>query len=214
MATLLLGIPAVTVFLDDTLVATADVETHKKGVQEVFSRLQEAGLCLNFRKCSFFQKEIEYLGYKISKQGISPLKGKIEAVTEAPQPRNIPELRSFLGSINYYGRFIDGLAHKLQPLFACLEKEKFHWSEKCTEVFKKIKKELTSDSVLVHFDPKKPIVVTCDASPYGISAVPRTEWEMASTTQFVLPVGRSQPQKSGIRREGSARNYIWSKKIL
>lgn len=96
MATLLLGIPGVMVFLDDTLVATADVETHKKRLREVFSRLQEAGLYLNFRKCSFFQKEIEYLGYKISKQGISPLKCKIEAVKEAPQPRNIPELRSFL----------------------------------------------------------------------------------------------------------------------
>ncbi|XP_046595336.1 uncharacterized protein LOC124294411 [Neodiprion lecontei] len=96
---------------------------------------------------------------------------KIKSVKDAPKPKDVSELRSFLGSINYYGRFIENMAQKLRALYECLEKDKFEWTEVCDKTFEKIKRELVSDKILAHFDPQKQTVLTCDASPYGISAV-------------------------------------------
>ncbi|XP_046424706.1 uncharacterized protein K02A2.6-like [Neodiprion fabricii] len=96
---------------------------------------------------------------------------KIKSVKDAPKPKDVSELRSFLGSINYYGRFIENMAQKLRALYECLEKDKFQWTEVCDKTFEKIKRELVSDKILAHFDPQKQTVLTCDASPYGISAV-------------------------------------------
>lgn len=88
MSTLLLGMTGVIVFLDDILVATSSFEMHVKRLREVLSRLDESGLHINFEKCNFFQTEVKYVGYRITAKGIFLLKNKIEAVKEAPIPRD------------------------------------------------------------------------------------------------------------------------------
>lgn len=140
MATLLLGIPGVVVFIDDILIAAKDIETHTSAVKQVLTRLRDAGLRLKFEKCQFFQREVKYLGYRINEGGLHPLEEKIKSVANAPIPQDITQLRSFLGGVNYYGRFMSNLAHKLRPLYDCLETDNFEWTEECTQAFKNIKK--------------------------------------------------------------------------
>ncbi len=97
---------------------------------------------------------------------------KLRAVAEAPQPKDVSQLRSFLGFINYYNRFLQNLATVLHPLNALLQAgKKWMWSKQCTQTFQEAKKLVMSDTVLTHFDPHKPLRVACDASPYGIGAV-------------------------------------------
>ena len=94
------------------------------------------------------------------------------SVSEAPRPTNVTEVKSFLGMVNFYGKFIPDLASKMRPLYELLKDgQDFVWSADCEKAFCLAKEELMSKRVLVHFDPKKEIVLSVDASPYGLGAV-------------------------------------------
>ena len=167
-----MGIPGVVIYIDDIIVTAPNKKLHLERVREVLKRLNDAGLKLNFSKCKFLQHEVIYLGYRIDKEGIHPIKRKIEAVQKALPPKNVSELRSFLDSVNYYARFIPKIPTRLRPLYDCLEKQRgFCWTNDCKKAFNEIKTHLISEQFLVHFDPNKQLVLTCDASPVGISAV-------------------------------------------
>eukprot|EP00731_Ephydatia_muelleri_P014454 Em0008g174a len=118
------------------------------------------------------QRSARYLGHHISAEGISPAEDKKCAVLDAPVPQNIPQLRSFLGLVNYYGKFLHKLADTLAPLHQLLRKhEPWHWGQQQERAFAKAKSQLTSTCILTHFDPDKRLVLSCDASPYGLGAV-------------------------------------------
>lgn len=113
-----------------------------------------------------------YLGHEISGEGIRPNKEKVRALVEAPSPENFTQLRSYLGLINYYSRFIPNLAHELIELYRLTRKNTdFIWSEKCQCAFERSKELLLSNDLLVHYDQARPIVIHCDASPYGLGAI-------------------------------------------
>lgn len=123
-------------------------------------------------KSEFFTDKIHYCGYIIDKNGVHKAPDKIEAINKMPRPTNLTELRSFLGMIHYYDRFISNLSEILQPLNKLLQKNtKFDWSEECEKAFKSAKQVFISSKCLVHFDPKLPVTLATDASPYGIGAV-------------------------------------------
>ena len=97
---------------------------------------------------------------------------KVEAIRKAPEPTNVHELKSYLGMLNYYSKFLPNLSHELSPLYDLLKKDtKWNWTSKQKSAFDKTKKLLSSDKLLVHFDPQFPVVLTCDASPRGRSAI-------------------------------------------
>ena len=97
---------------------------------------------------------------------------KIHAVVNAPRPENVQQLRSFLGLVNYYHKFLPNLATTLNPLNGLLEQGKrWNWTTECEEAFHSVKKLITSDMVLTHYDPGRPLRLACDASPVGIGAV-------------------------------------------
>ena len=90
----------------------------------------------------------------------------------SPAPTNVSQLKSFLGVVNYYGKFLPDLSTLLAPLYTLLQKEaKWNWSEKQQKAFEEVKTLLTSDRILVHYDLDKELVLACDASPYGVGAV-------------------------------------------
>jgi len=96
----------------------------------------------------------------------------VMAITEAPRPGSIRELRAFLGLVQYYGRFINSLSTVAQPLNKLLCKGVlWRWSEACDRAFKKLKTTLASAEVLAHYDPELPVKLDCDASAYGVGAV-------------------------------------------
>ena len=113
-----------------------------------------------------------YLGHRIDAEGLHPVTDKVKAVHEAPRPSNVSELKSYLGLLSYYSKFLPNLSTTLAPLNSLLQSAAcWHWGTKQEEAFRTSKQLLTSSNVLVHFDPTKELVLSCDASPYGIGAV-------------------------------------------
>ena len=106
MESILQGVPGVIVYIDDILVSGRTVNEH---LQNLDTTLTKAGLR---PKCSFLLPSVEYLGYKISEKG-----HKVEAVHKAPAPTDISQLKSFLGLVNYYGKFLPDLSTVLAPLY-------------------------------------------------------------------------------------------------
>jgi len=105
-------------------------------------------------KCTFMQSSVKYLGYKVDQEGIHPLKDKEVAIVDAPESRNIKELRAILGLVNYYGKFIKQLATIAHPLNQLLCKGKmWKWDSICKEAFQLLKSQLASSDVLVYYGP-------------------------------------------------------------
>ena len=141
-------------------------------MEETLQRLKEAGLRLKKEKCVFLAPSVEYLGHRIDAQGLHPTLEKVRAVQEAPQPMNVSELKSYLGLLSYYSKFLPNLSTILAPLYKLLKhREPWHWTNKQKQAFENSKKLLLSSQVLVHFDPSLEIHLACDASAYGIGAV-------------------------------------------
>ena len=89
-----------------------------------------------------------------------------------PTPCNVSQLHSFLGMVNYYGKFLHQLSTLLAPLYQLLQqKSRWHWGKEQQDAFTEVKQQLTSSELLMHFNPKEKLLLSCDASPYGIGAV-------------------------------------------
>ena len=138
----------------------------------VLSRLEEKGIRLKQEKCYFMLQEVEYLGHVLSARGIRPSPKNIRAIESVPAPENITQLKSFLGMVTYYLKFLPNLSTTLSPLYCLLQKNsKWRWAKEQQAAFTKVKEQLTSPVVLTAFDPDKELILQCDASPYGLGAV-------------------------------------------
>ena len=91
-----------------------------QNLEEVLSRLASAGLRLNEEKCTFLADKVVYLGQMVTRKGIQPVKEKVKAVTEAPVTENVSQLKSYLGMLNNYHRYLPNLAAELHPLHMLL----------------------------------------------------------------------------------------------
>ena len=127
---------------------------------------------MNRSKCVFLLPKVEYLGHITDESGLHPTEEKVKAIQEAPAPRNLAELRSFLSIINYYSHFLPNLSQQLAPLYALLKRgSQWYWKSKQAEAFQTAKQALQAESLLVHFDSSKQLVLACDASTQGLGAV-------------------------------------------
>ena len=106
MDQILSGLEGVICYLDDILISGRSLEKHKENLTNVFKRLQQFDLRLKLTKCHFLEKEVEYLGHVINREGLHPSPKKVDGIAQAPAPKNSMELRAFLGSIQYYGKFV------------------------------------------------------------------------------------------------------------
>ena len=184
MDALLGDLPNVKCMIDDIIVTGRTLEEHLQTLGTVPQRLSEAGLKLNLSKFVFFQDKVEYCGHVISSAGLHTQPSKVAAIIQAPPPANVTQVRSFLGLVTYYQRFIPDMATVLGPLTELLQNGKeFHWSRECERAFEKVKQSLASDRVLIRYTPDLPIRLASDASPYGLGAV----------LSHVLPTGDEHP---------------------
>lgn len=117
------------------------------------------------------KERIEVLGYVIDAAGLHKVRSKVKAMVEVPRPTNSKQLASFLGLINFYARFLMDRSEKLKPLFDGAHRKNIVWTKECEEAFCWIKKELTSPRVLAYYDQNEELVLACDASMYGLSAI-------------------------------------------
>ena len=132
-------------YLDDILVTGRTDDEHLSNLDKVLLRLAKAGMRLNVDKCTFMAPEVTYLGYRIDKEGLHAVNEKVEAIAMAPAPQNSKELRSYLGCLNYYGRFLKNLSSEIAPLNKLLTKnEQFVWGADEENAFQRSKELLQS----------------------------------------------------------------------
>ncbi|GJQ76524.1 hypothetical protein Trydic_g2227 [Trypoxylus dichotomus] len=158
--------------VDDILVTAPTKALHLQRLEQIFQRLQFAGIRTQQNKCKWFQKNVSFLGHVIDAEGLHPTTEYIAAIKNMPWPTNVNELRSLLGSITYCNRFIKHVHVICTPLYRHLKKESiFKWTTADEALFNKLKQILTSNDTLVHYDPNLPLVVISDASDKGAGAV-------------------------------------------
>uniref|UniRef100_A0A803SM11 ribonuclease H n=1 Tax=Anolis carolinensis TaxID=28377 RepID=A0A803SM11_ANOCA len=194
------------IYLDDFLVFSRSQSEHEKHVRMVLQRLRDHGLYAKLEKCAFDLQEVDFLGYRVSPQGLSMDPAKVSAVLEWRAPTNKKEVQRFLGFANYYRKFIPDFARWSDPITSCIRgKQPFRWTEQAEKGFQQLKKLFTTQPILQHPDPKTPFVVQADASDVAIGAV------------LMQPVGEHLHSCAFYSRQLTApeRNYtIWEKELL
>lgn len=123
MDDILRGLKFVSPYMDDILIGGKTMEDCKINLYKVLERLVNFNEKVNKSKCVFLKPEIEYLGYKLSGKGISPTENKMEVITKAPEPKDIHEVKSYLGLLNFYGSFIPNLSSEMRPLYNLTRKD-------------------------------------------------------------------------------------------
>lgn len=162
----------VVVYLDDILIYSKNMDEHRTHLARVLQVLQEHQLYAKWKKCSFAQPAISYLGHVIDKEGIHTDPDKIRVVRDWKAPKNAQGVRSFLGLANFFRRFIQGFADLAHPLYELTKKKAtFVWQTVHEEAFEKLKKALISAPVVVAPLPNTNFVVMTDASDVAIGAV-------------------------------------------
>lgn len=166
------GAPFARVYLDDVIIFSRTPEEHIAHIQAVMDRLRMHNLRLKKSKCSFFSEQILYLGYIINKDGIKPDPEKVTALQKLPDPKNVKEVRSFLGMAGYYRRFCPNYARTALPLTGLTKKNaRFSWTPACQLAFRTLIDQLSKEPILAHPSINDPYILYCDASLTSIGAV-------------------------------------------
>ena len=199
MESVLLGIPRVLCYIDDILITGANTTEHLQNIEKVLKQLVAYGIKAKMDKWAFLKDSLEFFGHVIDKEGIHTSPTKVEAVEQVLIPQNRKELRSFLGLVHYYGKFIPNLSTLLGPLNDLLKGDQLWvWCKKCEQAFNTVKKVLARAPVMVHYNPHLPIKLAGDASATGVEAV----------ISHILPDGREHPIAYASRMLSQAeRNY-------
>jgi hypothetical protein len=161
----------VIVFFDDILVYSPTLESHLQHLTTVFQCLQDNQFCLKRSKCIFGQPSIDYLGHIVSADGVGPDPSKINAMVNWPVPRNVKQLRGFLGLTGFYRKFVKLYSLLAAPLTALLRHEAFLWSDQAQEAFDALKHAMSTAPVLGLPNFNEPFIIETDASGSGMRAV-------------------------------------------
>lgn len=164
-------------YLDDIIIFSNTAEEHMRHIQLVINRLNAAQLKLKKSKCTFFKKELYYLGHLLTTDGIKPQIEKVKAIHAMKPPTNPKGVREFLGMVGYYRKFINRFADAARPLTKLTRKDsKFTWTEDCQTGFEYLRTCLTESPILKYPDPQKRYVVFTDASDQAAAAVLTQEY--------------------------------------
>ena len=180
MRKVLAGLENVSCYFDNILVFSQTWEEHLKHIKLVLSRLRDHGLTAGPDKCFFGYKEIKYLGYLLGNNSLQPLKSRVETITNLPLPSTKKALRSFMGTIGYYNRFIPQFSTVSAPINELLKKKSSNnlvWNGEQKKCFEELKNALLKDPILMLPDVSKPFILRTDASHYGLGAVILQEYE-------------------------------------
>ena len=160
-------------YIDDLLcITTGSFEDHLLKLEEIFKRLQKAGLKVNANKSFFARGELEYLGYWITREGIQPVQKKIAAIQNIAEPKNKKELRAFIGIVNYYRDMWVRRSHLLAPLARLTSKTvKWQWGDKERQSFNDMKRVISAETLLAYPNFNEEFVIHTDASHYQLGAV-------------------------------------------
>ena len=172
MDSVMSGLQGVGGILDDLIITGSNDERHLSNLESALERMSGMGIKLKKEKCVFMKPTVEYFAFVVDRDGIHPSPRKVQAIHDVQVPENPTELKSFLGMVNYYRRFIPDMATLAHPLNGLLsENIPWQWTKQCQEAFAKLKRILQSAPLLAHYDPTKPVRLAVDASSFGLGAV-------------------------------------------
>jgi hypothetical protein len=193
------------VFLNDIVLYANSLADHDRKLRDVFNRLRKHNLKLEPDKCKFLRKDVVYLRHKISEHGAEPDARKLEVIEHFPTPRTPKQLKSFLGLVGYYRRFIPQFSKVASLLHKLLKKDaKYVWEASQEVAFQTLKQKLMSQPILQYPDFSKEFVLTTDASNEGAGAVLSQE-----------PIGKDLPIAYASRKFSRAeQNYSTVEKEL
>jgi hypothetical protein len=160
------------VFIQNILIYSKNEEEHEQHFHIILQRLRDHQLYAKFSKCTFWLKEVPFLGHIISADGITVDPSRVQEVLDWKPPRLVTQICSFIGLVGYYRWFIPNFFKIAKPMTKLSEKDaKFKWSLQCQEAFLTLKKVLTTAPVLAQHDIDKPFDMYCDASGTSIGSV-------------------------------------------
>jgi hypothetical protein len=161
MSELMGGLEFCQAYIDNLLVVSKhSFETHLSHLEQVLTRLAEAGLKINATKSKFCCDELEYLGYLINREGVRPTMKKVEAIKKIATPTTRKQLRSFIGMVNYYRDMWPKRSHFLAPLSALTSsKVKWNWTEECQKAFDQMEDLIARETLLTYPDFNKPFEI-------------------------------------------------------
>lgn len=162
----------VAIYLDDVLLPTSTAEEGLNLLEVVLGLLSDANLKLNLNKCSFLQQSVNYLGHEITEGTIRPGQSKIDCVANYRRPRNVHEIRQFIGLTSYFRKFIKGFAEIARPLTQLTKKDvEWVWEHDQEQAFQTLKQRLTERPVLAIYDSTARTELHTDASKLGLSGI-------------------------------------------
>ena len=204
------------IFLDDIVVHASTVEKHDKILSLVLSRLAEHGVVLNYEKTLLGVEKLEFDGHTISADGIQPIFSNVDGIVKAPLPQNASQLKSFLGAVGYYAKFIPGYSNIIEPLRHVTgpKGDVWNWTQACDNAVYTLKQCLTTPPVLAYFNPAAKTVLTTDASATAIGAclsqiVNGVERPVAFISRVLSP---TEQRYSVVEREALA--CVWATERL
>ena len=173
MSDLMSGLEFARAYIDDLLIiGQGTFEEHLDQIEQVMTRLSQAGLKINISKSKLARSEVEYLGYYITRHGIRPISSKVKAITNLATPQTRKELRQFIGLVNYYRDLWPRRSETLAPLAKLTSiKEKWKWTDECQEAFENMKKIVAKEVLLAYPDFSKAFEIHTDASKTQLGAV-------------------------------------------
>ena len=166
------GLQGVLAYQDNIFVVAHSLEQHDHRLLKTLHKCQEAGVTLNFDKCSFRKTSIMFIGEKISAKGIEADPDKIREIQNWETPHDVQSLQSFFGMLNFVGKFIPNMATRTSAMRSLLRKGSIWlWDENHQVEFLEMKQALTTHPVLAYYDPSKQHKISSDASKDGIGSV-------------------------------------------
>ena len=182
------GLSFAITYSDDIIIFSETPEQHLAHIRVVLKRLQAANLRMK-SKCSFFKKELYYLGHLLTTEGTKPQLEKVKVISELKPPKTQKGIREFLGMVGYYRKFIHRFADAARSLTKLTRKGiKFKWSNDCQVSFDYLKDFLIKDPLLKYPDPNKRYVVFMGASDQAAAAILTQEYPDADGKITELPV--------------------------
>jgi hypothetical protein len=158
-------------YLDDIFAKSSCENDHFMLLEKIFNICKSKGISLKLSKCKFFAKEFVYLGYLFKDGLVQPNPTKVDILLSKKPPRNAKELRTFIGMVEYFSRFIPNLANMLIPLRALLKKNAYwDWNPECTEIFELLKDRLASSPCLKILDDHNDLFLSTDASNFALGS--------------------------------------------
>uniref|UniRef100_A0A146LDL4 RNA-directed DNA polymerase n=4 Tax=Lygus hesperus TaxID=30085 RepID=A0A146LDL4_LYGHE len=159
------------VYIDDIYIATSTFQEHLEVLKSLFEAFAKHGVTVNFKKTILFKETVEFLGHTITRDGVKTSQDKIETIQNFQRPTDRKKLMSFLGFLQFYGRFSPRISHIAKPLRELTSiKSKFKWSDHCEAAFNQLKEEFKEQIILYHPDFSKPFYLFTDASDVALGA--------------------------------------------